>query len=362
MGTRRYIANTKKISSGFTIVELLIVVVVIAILASITIIAFSGITQRAAQASLQASIKQAATLIDIYKVDNGTYPASLNALNSNQSLYGNTSNLWAYSSAAESYCISIGSSSSSATYHISEANGIMSGLCAEHTVGMLSNETTTYPTRGGYTDVSSATAATPANNTAVLIGSVPVGSWMIIVYANSINSGPTPPAGWTTLMPRHTANSLYTSIFAKIKQPGDANQQLFDAVGASGETLVNAVLLWGGNSAAVSTWNIGTIGDRASNASSTTTVTPTVTTTIAKSLVLSIGTERTIANETNYTSLIGVTPWIWIPQISSNRNQTITIGYEEKQTPGVSQAMTVTYPNSQATNGTGVQIVIPPAS
>lgn len=61
-------------SKGFTIVELLIVVVVIAILAAITIVSYNGIRQRATEASIQNKESQAAKKVEIYKLDNGTYP------------------------------------------------------------------------------------------------------------------------------------------------------------------------------------------------------------------------------------------------------------------------------------------------
>ena len=51
----------KEKRTGFTIVELLIVIVVIAILAAITIVAYTGIQDRATQSSLQSSAKQAYT-------------------------------------------------------------------------------------------------------------------------------------------------------------------------------------------------------------------------------------------------------------------------------------------------------------
>ena len=56
---------------GFTIVELLIVIVVIGILAAITIVAYTGITQKANNAALTADIKQLQTKAAVYRAQNG---------------------------------------------------------------------------------------------------------------------------------------------------------------------------------------------------------------------------------------------------------------------------------------------------
>ncbi len=65
---------------GFTIVELLIVIVVIAILAAITIVAYNGIQNRAKQSSAQSRLAQANKKILAYAVTNSdSYPASLAA-------------------------------------------------------------------------------------------------------------------------------------------------------------------------------------------------------------------------------------------------------------------------------------------
>lgn len=364
MGTDRQLSEKHKLSQGFTIVELLVVVVVIAILASITVVSYNGIVQRATQSTLQSALRQASDSIKIYRIDSGSYPGALSSLNIDQVLYGNSANRWAYTTSADSYYLSIGSTATLSTYNISNTTGaIQPGLASGHTTGMLAGSggpVASFPTRSGYTDVSANTYA--GDNTEVLIGSVPSGAWMMLVFSYTNAADPIPPSGWTQLVTRKTTGTMQTIIYGKIKQAGDANQQLFDAAGSGGEPTVNGVLLWGSNSAAVSAWTVGSYGDRLSNATSTTTVTPTVTTAVAKSLVLSISTERTITTETNYTSLVGVSPWIWIPQAGSSRMQTIAIGYEEKDSPGASQAMTVTYPNTQSTNGTAVQVIIPPSS
>lgn len=60
---------------GFTIVELLIVVVVIAILATITIVAYNGIQQRARTSAVASMATSAGKKVTLYAVDNGdAYP------------------------------------------------------------------------------------------------------------------------------------------------------------------------------------------------------------------------------------------------------------------------------------------------
>lgn len=59
---------------GFTIVELLIVIVVIAILATISIVAYRGIQDRAYAAKVDSAVDAYAKLFEMYKVDHGSYP------------------------------------------------------------------------------------------------------------------------------------------------------------------------------------------------------------------------------------------------------------------------------------------------
>ena len=61
---------------GFTIVELLVVIVVISILASVTIVTYSGIQQRAYDASVRADLKANRTKLLEYQTINGQYPTA----------------------------------------------------------------------------------------------------------------------------------------------------------------------------------------------------------------------------------------------------------------------------------------------
>jgi prepilin-type N-terminal cleavage/methylation domain-containing protein len=58
--------------AGFTIVELLIVIVVIAVLATISVVAYSGIQARANDARMVSAVTQIEKALKLYSVDNGS--------------------------------------------------------------------------------------------------------------------------------------------------------------------------------------------------------------------------------------------------------------------------------------------------
>ena len=115
--------NTSK--SGFTIVELLIVVVVIAILAAITIVAYNGIQQRAQTSSLQTTVSQAARKIEVYKVQNGSYPADI--ATAGVTLNADYTGVYVPSADMSSYCFSAATATMSFSANHNDASAKQGG-------------------------------------------------------------------------------------------------------------------------------------------------------------------------------------------------------------------------------------------
>lgn len=70
--------SLKKRQSGFTIVELLIVIVVIGILAALVITTYSGIQAKARNSERQTDVQSVQTQIEAYFSQNGFYPSLTN--------------------------------------------------------------------------------------------------------------------------------------------------------------------------------------------------------------------------------------------------------------------------------------------
>lgn len=72
-------SNRKLIDGGFTLVELIIVIVVIGILAAIILVAYGNVTARASDGARDTVVSQLKKAIELYKVDNGKYPVLKNS-------------------------------------------------------------------------------------------------------------------------------------------------------------------------------------------------------------------------------------------------------------------------------------------
>ncbi len=76
MKTMKYASRIghREYRRGFTIVELLIVIVIIGILATITIVSFNGIQAKARDSQRLQDAKTIVQALEIYKTQNGVYP------------------------------------------------------------------------------------------------------------------------------------------------------------------------------------------------------------------------------------------------------------------------------------------------
>jgi prepilin-type N-terminal cleavage/methylation domain-containing protein len=90
----------KRNQHGFTIVELLVVIVVIGILAAITIVAYTGIGDKAKTSSLQSDLSNATTQLNLFLIDKGNYPTTIDCgsadSNTNKCLKASSGNTFAY--------------------------------------------------------------------------------------------------------------------------------------------------------------------------------------------------------------------------------------------------------------------------
>lgn len=72
--------NNKPKQQGFTIVELLIVIVVIAILVAITIVSYNGVSNKAKTVAAQSAADNVVKKAEIYNAEKSSYPATLATL------------------------------------------------------------------------------------------------------------------------------------------------------------------------------------------------------------------------------------------------------------------------------------------
>jgi general secretion pathway protein G len=70
----------RNIKKGFTLVELLIVIIIIAVLAAIAIPKFSNSSMRSKESSLRANLKLVRNAIDLFRADTGAFPATMAGL------------------------------------------------------------------------------------------------------------------------------------------------------------------------------------------------------------------------------------------------------------------------------------------
>lgn len=122
----------KRTHPGFTIVELLIVIVVIGLLAAISIVAYNGIQARARASAASSALSQAAKKIAVWQVDNPSVsPPNLAAAGVNNG--NDVAFQYSQTSSGTSYCIT--ATSGTVSYRITDTTKPTAGGCAGHGTG-----------------------------------------------------------------------------------------------------------------------------------------------------------------------------------------------------------------------------------
>lgn len=126
-----------KIQSGFTIVELLIVIVVIGILASITIVSYNGIQDRARTVRIISDLRSAATQIQVDYANDNAYPATIAAANDGAGLDASPGTTYRYSvnntTNPQTFCLS--ATEGTFFYSMTESTTPTAGSCVNVAAG-----------------------------------------------------------------------------------------------------------------------------------------------------------------------------------------------------------------------------------
>src|SRR5680860_20718 len=158
--------RTGLIKYAFTIVELLVVIVVIGILATLTIIAYVGIQQRATVTSLKSDLVNSSQSLKLYQVEHSAYPTAINDCPSpaegNMCLKYSPNNTYpvfeSINTNPQTFCLTV-ESANNTRYHITEDSVPEVGSCSFPFAGSLSAAATSpFSINLAWTEVPSATS------------------------------------------------------------------------------------------------------------------------------------------------------------------------------------------------------------
>lgn len=120
---KRCVIGAKNKTNGFTIVELLVVIVVIGILAATTIVAYTGIRTKAVAATIRSDLNSASTQLKLFQMENFAYPQTINC-----ALPDSATNKCIKPSGNNAYAYTYNNNSNPQTYTLNETNSSTNSL------------------------------------------------------------------------------------------------------------------------------------------------------------------------------------------------------------------------------------------
>lgn len=114
---------------GFTIVELLVVIIVVGILATLTIVIYTTVQERAATKEAEGDLRQAAMKVEAYRSNNGAYPATQDVVDDGKGLpKTDAARTYTYKQmAGDQYCLSTYVQRTKKTLKIASPNNSLDG-------------------------------------------------------------------------------------------------------------------------------------------------------------------------------------------------------------------------------------------
>lgn len=228
---------TKSDSRGFTIVELLIVIVIIGILAAITIVAYNGIQQRAKESALKSDLANVAKKMAVDSALNGSYALTAAAVDGGKGLPSSTGTSYQFQSTGSTYCIT--GTNGNTSFKVSDAATSPSqGGCPGDGVGGLSAVTNFLTNPSAETDAAGIAADTGSPSIARSTARANTGLASFLLTSTSVTTDVAGRLNFS-LAPGTYTLSYYVN-------PTDSRQVSFDwwdSTGATGGNSVGTVAL-----------------------------------------------------------------------------------------------------------------------
>lgn len=135
---------------AFTIVELLVVVVVIGILAIISLVAYSGITQKANVATIISDLNSASKQLKIFNVSNDVYPSSISDCPTpsvgSLCLKSSSDTFYQYTAGTNNKFFCLTATKSTISYNLTQEGRALAGSCP--ILNLDAGNTLSYPGSG----------------------------------------------------------------------------------------------------------------------------------------------------------------------------------------------------------------------